>query len=190
MKHGKVIAITLGLFSISAIAGLATFAAADQQNKNYRIAHNSSQETHGMRGKRYRGAKRNRGRHVGYLMKRFDTNEDRKLTQEELDQARKELLGRHDKNGDGKLTLAEFETLWLEFMRQRMVRGFQRIDRDGDAEITVVEFLEPYSRIVERLDRNEDGVLDKNDRRKRMKRHHRQERQMENTAPENSNRAN
>ena len=95
------------------------------------------------------------------------------------------MVGAH-----GKLTLAEFEALWLEFMRQRMVRGFQRIDRDGDAEITIVEFLEPYSRIVERMDRNEDGVLDKNDRRKRMKRHHRQERKMENATPDNSNKAN
>ena len=184
MKHGKTIVITLGLFGLSAIAGLTTYAVADQQNKPYRLAHNNDHDQRGMSGHRYRKGKQHKNQHIGYLMKRFDVNQDQKLTQEELDQARKDLISSHDKNGDGKLTLIEFETLWLEFMRQRMVRGFQRIDRDGDASITVVEFLEPYSRIVERLDRNDDGLLDQNDQKKRSKRYQRQERKNNNPAPE------
>jgi len=98
-------------------------------------------------------------------MKRFDTDNDGKLTQDEINQARRALVTKHDADGNGQLTLAEFQNLWLEVRRKRMVRSFQRIDEDGDAIISVDEFLEPFSRVVERMDRNEDGVLDKKDRR-------------------------
>ncbi len=184
MKHRKALAITMGLLGITTLAGLATYAVADQQNKPDRMAHNSSQHHQNMGGHRFHGGKRRGNRNMAYLMERFDVNKDRKLTQEELDQARITLLSRHDKNGDGQLTLSEFETLWLEFMRQRMVRSFQRIDRDGDAVLTQEEFLEPYSRIVERLDRNDDGVLDENDRRRRFRKHQQQENHENNPAPQ------
>ena len=98
-------------------------------------------------------------------MERFDTDKDGKLTQQELDDARKTLLAAHDSDKDGKLTLAEFETLWLEVKRERMVRGFQRIDRNGDASISLDEFIKPYADLVSRMDRNNDGVLDREDRR-------------------------
>ncbi len=101
------------------------------------------------------------------LMERFDSNKDGKLTQDELDQSRKELLAKFDTDKDGKLTLEEFQGLWLDFMHKRMVRGFQRIDENGDAVITIEEFLKPYGNVLERMDRNGDGVLDKQDRRAR-----------------------
>ena len=68
------------------------------------------------------------------------------------------------------MTLEEFQALWAEFMRKRMVRGFQHIDEDGDAVITVEEFLKPFSEAVEHMDRNGDGILNKDDR-KRHRRH-------------------
>ena len=105
-----------------------------------------------------------KGKGMGRMMERFDTNEDGKLTQEELDGARKKLLATHDANKDGKLTLAEFEKLWLDVKRKRMVRSFQRIDEDGNASITVDEFLKPYAKIIARMDRNDDGALDSKDR--------------------------
>ena len=126
------------------------------------------------RGKRYGRRDRRRGwrgRHGhGYrgLMKRFDTDKDGKLTQDELNTARKDLLARHDDNKDGNISLNEFEKLWLEVKRRRMVRGFQMLDLDGDSSITTEEFLRPFADAVERRDRNNDGVLDKMDRRRRF----------------------
>ena len=112
-------------------------------------------------------------RRFARLMERFDTNKDGKLTQKELDDARRALLAKHDGNKDGKLSLKEFESLWLEVRRRAMVRSFQRLDADGNAAVTVDEFLKPFSRLVERFDRNEDGALSKDDRRGRGWRHHR-----------------
>lgn len=122
-----------------------------------------------MHGKKHHAS--GKGRHHGHrghgferLMERFDTDKDRKLTQSELDDARKALLAKYDTNKDGKLSLQEFEPLWLEVMMRRMVRGFQRLDIDGDAGVTEEEFLRPFKNTVEKMDRNDDGVLDKQDR--------------------------
>ncbi|MDA7946817.1 MAG: hypothetical protein MPJ78_05010 [Hyphomicrobiaceae bacterium] len=113
-----------------------------------------------------RKGKKHRGRGAGRMMERFDANEDGKLTQEEIDEVRKKAFAKHDANKDGKLDLAEFKTRWIEFTQPRMVRSFQYIDRDGDAVITVKEYLKPFSTVVARMDRNEDGVLDKDDRKR------------------------
>lgn len=112
-----------------------------------------------------------RGHSIERLLERFDTDKDGKLTQEELDAARKDLLAKHDADKDGKLSLQEFEPLWLEVMRRRMVRGFQRLDRDGDAAVTLEEFLKPFAHTVEVMDRNGDGSVSRGDRR-RHRGHH------------------
>ena len=155
MKRSIKIALAAGALVLAGGAIYGTVAVAEHRGPGWHKGHH---------GKHWRG---HRGHKHARLMERFDSDKNGKLTQEELDQARKALLAKHDANKDGKLTLAEFEALWVEFMRHRMVRGFQRIDRDGSAEITVEEFLRPYSDIVERLDRNDDGVLDKEDRRQK-----------------------
>ncbi len=117
-----------------------------------------------------KGRGKHRGRGAKWIMERFDTNKDGKLTQEEVDEARKSQLAKHDANKDGKLDLTEFKARWIEFKQPRMVRSFQFIDSDGDASITVEEYLKPFSRVVARMDRNEDGVLDKEDRKRRKHR--------------------
>lgn len=137
-------------------AGFATYATAEARGGGHGRHHGH----HGPAG----------GGGLTMLMERFDADKDGKLTQGELDESRKSLLARHDADKDGKLSLAEFEGLWLEFMRKRMVRGFQRLDEDGDAAVTTDEFLKPYAKVLERMDRNDDGVLDAEDRRRR--RHH------------------
>ncbi|MGI9381588.1 MAG: EF-hand domain-containing protein [Methyloligellaceae bacterium] len=107
-----------------------------------------------------------RGHSIERLLERFDTDKDGKLTQEELDAARKDLLANHDADKDGSLSLKEFESLWIEVMRRRMVRGFQRLDGDGDAAVTLEEFLKPFAHTVEVMDRNGDGVVSRSDRRR------------------------
>jgi len=122
------------------------------------------------RGMRHRGMRRHGMRR---MMRRFDADKDGKLTQDEINSGRRALITKHDGDGNGQLSLAEYQNLWLEIRRRRMVRGFQRFDKDGDAVITTEEFLEPFSRIVARMDRNDDGVLDKQDRRRFGMRHQR-----------------
>lgn len=121
----------------------------------------------GMHG--HGGMWRHRGKRIERLLERFDADKDGELTQAELDASRKELLEKYDTDKDGKLSLSEFERLWLEVMRRRMVRSFQYIDEDGDAAITVDEFLKPYADTVERMDRNGDGAISRDDRTGRMR---------------------
>ncbi len=168
MRKGIKIALAASAIAIVGAAGLSSMAIAEYRGSSGWGHHGKSHHSESRGGGYHRRGHRGR-HHKGWgmhrMMERFDTNEDSKLTQSELDGARTKLLATHDGNKDGKLSLDEFEKLWLEVKRRRMVRGFQRIDKDGDASITLNEFLKPFSKIIERLDRNEDGVLDKQDRR-------------------------
>lgn len=171
MRKGTKIALAAGAIAIVGAAGLSSMATADSRGSGgtgYHgwSHHGSGHHGMGMQRRGYRGMG-HKGWGMQRMMERFDTNEDGKLTQEELDEARKTLLAAHDADKDGKLNLAEYEKLWLEVKRQRMVRSFQRTDRDGDASITIDEFLKPYAKMVARMDRNNDGVLDSEDRGKR-----------------------
>ena len=98
------------------------------------------------------------------FLKRYDTNGDGKLSQEEIDTVRKELFAKYDTDKNGTLSLAEFQPLWLDLRNMRMVRAFQRLDQDGNAEVTEIEFVEPLSQLVQFMDRNGDGFLSIEDR--------------------------
>jgi Ca2+-binding EF-hand superfamily protein len=105
--------------------------------------------------------------HGERLFERFDANEDGTITQAEIDEMRSSRLAEFDEDGDGSLTLEEYQVLWMDAMRPRMVRAFQRLDTDGDAVVTVEEFVEPFGRMVRRLDRNDDGEITQDDLRRR-----------------------
>lgn len=110
------------------------------------------------------------GRHGGMygMMQEFDTNEDGKLSQEEIDQGRTNQLKKFDKDGDGMLTLGEYEALWIDAMRERMVDRFQDHDANGDGKVTAEEFGERFADMVKFMDTNGDGILDESD----MRTHH------------------
>ncbi len=110
-----------------------------------------------------------RGMAVHQFFKTADANEDGKVTQAEIDKALADRLARHDSNKDGKLSLEEFEGVWLEMSRPMMVRRFQRLDPDGDAAITGEELSDRFGNLVKRLDRNGDGALSREDRHHRMR---------------------
>ena len=124
---------------------------------------------YGMHG----GGDRGHGRHGGgrRMMEEYDTNEDGKLTQEEVDQARAGQLKKFDKDGDGMLSIGEYEALWLDAMRERMVDRFQEHDADGDGKVTQEEFGKRYAHMIKRMDRNGDGAYGEEDREMR-RRHH------------------
>jgi len=106
-------------------------------------------------------------------MERYDANNDKKVTQEEINTNREAWHKDFDANNDGKLSLDEFMQLWLKARAQVIVREFQRFDRDGDAGLTQDEYLRPMVDIVEMHDRNDDGALSREDRRHQHKSHDR-----------------
>ncbi|HEY9550309.1 MAG TPA: hypothetical protein VIR45_12480 [Kiloniellaceae bacterium] len=120
---------------------------------------------HGMRfhGERHGGMKHGGGRHMARMLDNFDANGDGKLSQAEIDQTRGERLSSFDADKDQSLTLGEYEQLWLDAMRERMVDRFQDLDADGDAKVTAEEFQRPFAKVVRHMDRNEDGVVDRGD---------------------------
>ncbi len=126
---------------------------------------------HGGGGGYHHGGPKHHRKMGRWFMKRYDANKDGKITQEEIDKNRNDRHAKHDANGDGKLSLEEFQGLWLEAFRTRMVRAFQRFDVDGDANVSLDEYTEPMSKLVERRDRNGDGALSRADRKHRK--HHR-----------------
>lgn len=107
------------------------------------------------------------GERAERMFERFDTNQDGTITQAEIDEVRSSRLAEFDEDGDGSLTIEEYQVLWMDAMRPRMVRAFQRLDTDGDASVTVEEFVEPFGSMVRRLDRNDDGELTQDDLRRR-----------------------
>lgn len=106
----------------------------------------------------WHGPRGMRGGMMG-LMEDFDTNKDGKLTQAEIDGVRDQRLRSFDRDGNGQLNLDEYQALWADAMRRRMVRQFQAHDEDGNASITVEEFRGRLGEAVRRFDRNGDGEL-------------------------------
>jgi hypothetical protein len=111
------------------------------------------------------------GRHGGpgrtALLDSFDANDDGRVTQAEIDEARRLRLASFDRDGNGELSLEEYQALWLDAMRRPMTRQFQVNDADASGGITVEEFQARYEDVVRDLDRNGDGELRQDDLRRR-----------------------
>jgi len=174
MRNGLKAALLAGAVTAFGVTGFAYTAQASNSDGYYQhhMGHGKHHRYHGK--KHHRKHARKHRRHHSYqghgfkrMMERFDANTDNELSQDELNTARKNLLAKHDGDKNGDLTLEEFQALWLEFMHKQMVRSFQHLDQDGDASVTVEEFLEPFSEAVAHMDRNGDGVLNGKDRRHR-----------------------
>ena len=73
------------------------------------------------------------------LFEAFDANQDGTLTQAEVDQARQAKLAEFDADGDGSLSLEEYQALWLDAMRERMV------DRSRPTTTTATAWSRPRS---------------------------------------------
>ena len=93
----------------------------------------------------------------------FDTNKDGAVTQAEIDTLRADRLKQFDRNADGKLSLEDYQALWLDAYRTQMVRAFQGHDADGDAAVTIEEFNRNFANVAGRADRNGDGKVDAQD---------------------------
>jgi len=113
------------------------------------------------------------GHHRGHgMLEKFDANGDGKVTQEEIDAAEADLLARHDTDDKDGLKLEEFEGIWLELNRERMVDRFQNLDADGDGTVTKAEIDRKLARMMQVMDRNGDGAISTDDFRKMHRRGH------------------
>jgi hypothetical protein len=155
--------------------------AAQSSDRSARHEHGWHRDRHGRRGgeRSERGEHRGRhhdgdrfrqGRRGGDMMDRmrvFDLDKDGAVTQAEVDRYRQDQIVKFDANKDGTLSLEEYQALWLDGMRERMVRAFQEHDRDGNGQVTAEEFNRRFEGIVARFDRDRDGRLSPDDRRNR-----------------------
>jgi Ca2+-binding EF-hand superfamily protein len=114
------------------------------------------------------GGHHGRGHQGGaWLFENFDSNDDGRITQVEIDEVRQGQLEEFDADGDGSLSLEEYQALWLDVLRGRMVDRFQAHDDDGDGLITTAEFGERFDDIVSHLDDDGDGELTMDELRRR-----------------------
>lgn len=107
-----------------------------------------------------------RGEIFANLITRIDTDGNGAITQAEIDAFRAAQLAAADVSKDGALSVDEFETIYQEFVRPRMVDAFQDLDADGDGAVTTTELDARFGSIVERMDQNDDGALDEDDARR------------------------
>ncbi|MBO6757811.1 MAG: EF-hand domain-containing protein [Roseibium sp.] len=113
------------------------------------------------------------GKHQGWMMggrgggrgdrlfDRFDADDDGAITQAEVDAQAAAMFTAADTNTDGAVDLEEFRAELLNHSEDRRVRAFQRLDRDGDGTVTLEEYNGVSDRMFNRMDRNDDGVLER-----------------------------
>ena len=95
----------------------------------------------------------------GEVFDQADADKNGTLTRAEVDAFRADKLRRFDAGGDGRLSLEEFQGLWAEMTRPMQVRAFQFVDGNGDGQISDEEMRRPLDAFVDRLDRNDDDSV-------------------------------
>lgn len=134
----------------------------------------------GRHGGHHMGMGMHHGKRFGRMMamERFhelaDLDGDGTITRTEIDEVFSERFAEYDANGDGALDIDEFDQWFREITRPMMVRTFQFLDREGAGALEEDYLKERLDRMVSRLDRNGDGEISREDRRRGG--HHRGER--------------
>jgi len=163
MNRKTKIATAAGLVALLAGAGIAGVSYADGYGRGYHGGHSFGGH-HGMDGDDWgHHGGRHGGRQMLQMFESYDSNGDGNLTQAEIDETRNARLAAFDADGNGSLSLDEYQALWLDAMRERMVDRFQDLDDDGDAAVTKEEFARPFARVVRYMDMNDDGAIGRDD---------------------------
>lgn len=146
--HTKIVLGTVGALAI--VAGATAWATAGSD--------------HGHRG--WHGKGHHKSMIMEHVVQRFDADGDGALSRAEIDAGRSQLFASADVDGDGLVSLDEFRPVWTDVMEPGIVRSFQRLDADGDASLTADEVERPVDWLFSRMDRNDDGVIDRSDRKR------------------------
>tara|TARA_A100001391_G_C4870754_1_gene225226 strand:- start:45 stop:557 length:513 start_codon:yes stop_codon:yes gene_type:complete len=168
MKHRTKLLSTFGIVAALGIGGFAVVSHADSdsyERGRHGSGYSNDHEGYGKSG----------GKHAKSAMRmleRYDVNEDGALGLDEIRGERERSFKAADADADGALTLQEYEGLWLQTMRPRMVKSFQKHDDDGDGRITSDDYSNRFYRMMTWMDQNEDGQIDAKDMRSNMRRHH------------------
>ena len=124
----------------------------------------------------HKGMKKMMGKHM--MHQKMDVNKDGTVSQEEFQTFRANHFAEADKNGDGALSQSDFEAMAklkeqerqkaMEKAREkRRLEHFKSLDANGDGTVSQEEFTKKGERQFIRMDRNDDGQLNKDDRRKK-----------------------
>lgn len=88
-----------------------------------------------------------------HLQAIFDADEDGMVTPDELRTGLLDGLNAYDADGNGTLSLNEFETMHMAHIREMTVDRFQAFDADGDGQVTSEEISRPADRMQRMMDR-------------------------------------
>jgi len=159
-RHTKIaIAAVVAVIGIGAL-GSAVVARSQGWHPGYGMHHPGMMGSMGNHGQMMYGM----GDHYQMMDKAFklhDLNGDGAVSQEEMDQFRMQRHQKFDDNKDGQLDLSEFQKLWLQSTRNRMVDRFQAFDDDGNGKVTEDEFRSSMAGMIGRHDMNGDGKVTK-----------------------------
>ncbi|NVK34891.1 MAG: EF-hand domain-containing protein [Rhodobacteraceae bacterium] len=104
-----------------------------------------------------------RGGPLGALIAQFDVDNNGKVSREEFDTKSAELFASADTNGSGGFELDDFANIWATLNDRDAVRKFQALDTNGDLSVTQQEQSKQAEMMLDRMDRNDDGVISKAD---------------------------
>ena len=114
----------------------------------------------------------------GHMMERLDVNNDQAIDENEFMVLGAERFETADLNGDGAVTAEEaeqaaytaMEARMRERIAKRVARRMEQLDTDGDGRISREESEAGSKERFAKLDRNNDGVLTREDRKRRKHR--------------------
>ncbi|MFK7764824.1 MAG: EF-hand domain-containing protein [Roseobacter sp.] len=94
---------------------------------------------------------------------KLDENGDGQITRAEMEAMRANRFTRADANGDGDISLEEMQELGAERARAHATRIMERLDRNDDGVLSADEMPsgDRASRRFDRVDADEDGVISK-----------------------------
>lgn len=93
------------------------------------------------------------------VLRILDTDQNGKVTIEEITAEQKRLIGAADLDGDGKLSVDEFRRRGRWFQRLHTTTLFDLLDVNGDQVLSAEEIANPSIRWFKRYDKNGDGNI-------------------------------
>ena len=79
-----------------------------------------------------------------WLMAKYDSNNDSVISAEEISQKREKMFSSMDDNGDGQVSLAEYELLDAKKRALIVQARFTKLDANADGKLTTEEYVQYY----------------------------------------------